>query len=124
MPSDYAIVLLAGGDPDLLLLRSAVLAAAGVWSVRVRNAEQAIQVLGLVPCDLAIICYTVHEADRKQMVSALKNGHARVKLLLLASGDDCSGTGFLSKVAKALRTPAPVPRARLEPSTPGSRMIR
>lgn len=107
MPSDYAIVLLAGVDPDLLLLRSAVLAAAGVWSLRVRNAEQAIQVLGLVPCDLAIICYTLDDADQQRLVSVLQSRYRGVRFLHVASGDDCSGTGFLRKVEEALGTPAP-----------------
>ena len=54
MSSEYPI-LLAGRDPDLLLLRSAMLASAGMWSVRVRNAAQVTQVLEFVHCDLAIL---------------------------------------------------------------------
>lgn len=124
MLPDYATVLLAGSDPDLLLLRSAVLAARGVWSLRVRNADQAIQVLGLVACDLVVICYTLDPADREQLVSALANRHTPVRFLQLAAGDDCSGTGFLRKVEEALGTSAPVPRAILEPPPAGLRMIR
>jgi len=124
MPSDYSTVLLAGGDPDLLLLRSAVLAAAGVWSLRVRNAEQAIQVLGLVPCELAIICYTLDEADRQQLTSALEGRNSGVRVLHLAAGDDCSGTGFLRKVQEALGLSAPVPHTIVEPPSAYSRMVR
>jgi hypothetical protein len=59
MPSDYPTVLLAGRDPDLLLLRSAMLASAGMWSVRVRNGVQAAQVLEFVDCGIAVLCYTL-----------------------------------------------------------------
>ncbi|HVP55092.1 MAG TPA: hypothetical protein VMU45_08865 [Candidatus Eisenbacteria bacterium] len=124
MPSDSATVLLAGNDPDLLLLRSAVLAAAGIWSLRVRNAEQAIQVLGLVPFDLVVICYTLDEEDQDMLISAVESWHASVKLLRLAAGDDCSGTGLLRKVEEALQSPAPVPHTILEPSHSHSRMLR
>jgi len=47
-----------GRDPDLLFLRSAVLASAGIWSLRVQNATQAMVALDKVSCDLAIVCYT------------------------------------------------------------------
>ena len=124
MLPDYATVLLAGSDPDLLLLRSAVLAARGVWSLRVHNADQAIQVLGLVPCDLAIICYTLDEADQERLTSALESTHSGVRMLHLAAGDDCSGTGFLRKVEEALGTSAQVPHAIVEPARAFSRMIR
>jgi len=66
MSSDYPTILLAGRDPGLLLLRSAVLASTGLWSVRVRNAVQASQVLEFVSCDLAVIGYTLEENEKKK----------------------------------------------------------
>ena len=73
MLPDSATVLLAGGDPDLLLLRSAMLATVGIWNLRARNANQAIQVLGFVPCELVILCYTLDGADQQQVIEAMQN---------------------------------------------------
>jgi len=46
----------AGADADLLVLRSAMLATVGIWSLRVRSVEHAIQVIGLVPFEMTILC--------------------------------------------------------------------
>ena len=58
MQPGHPVNLLVGRDPDLLFLRSAVLASAGIWSLRVQNATQAMVALDKVSCDLAIVCYT------------------------------------------------------------------
>ena len=124
MSSDYPTILLAGRDPDLLLLRSAMLASVGMWSVRVRNAEQATQALDFVDCDLAVLCYTLEENDHQELTDALCRRHKAVKVLQVAAGDDCCGTGFLRKVEEALSAPYRVPHSIPEPSDSGSRMIR
>ncbi len=124
MLPDSATVLLAGGDPDLLLLRSAMLAATGIWSLRVRNADQAIQVLGFVPCELVILCYTLDEADQQQVIKAVQDRGGSVKVLRVAPGDDCSGTGFLRKVEDAFETAASTPKPISEPPRSNSRMVR
>ena len=107
MQPEDQVILLIGSDPDVLFLRSAVLASAGIWSLRVRNAEQAIAVLGRVPCDLAIICYTVDDEDQQQLFGFLIRSRSATKLLWLVPGDDCSGTGFLNKVADAMQERPP-----------------
>jgi hypothetical protein len=124
MAPDYRTILLAGRDPDLLLLRSAMLASAGIWSVRVCNAAQAEQVLEFVDCDLAILCYTLDETERQELTNVLLAHQKTVKVLSVAAGDDCCGTGFLRKVDEALSRPAAVPHAILEPRDLRSRMIR
>jgi DNA-binding NtrC family response regulator len=124
MSPDYPTILLAGSDPDLLLLRSAMLASAGMWSVRVRNLAQAEQVLEFVDCDLAILCYTLDETEQQELTNVLLGRHKTVKVLSVATGDDCCGTGFLREVAEALHRPPAVSHAILEPSDSGSRMIR
>ncbi len=124
MLPDSATVLLAGSDPDLLLLRSAVLAAAGIWSLRVRTLDQAIQVIGLVPFDLAIVCYSWEAADREQLVQVLANHHISVQAICLAPGDDCSGTNLLRKVKDALATPALELAVIAESAIDSARMIR
>ena len=124
MSSDSATVLLAGADPDLLLLRSAVLAAAGVWSLRVRNAHQAIQVLGIVPFDLAIVCYTLDAAEQELLTAALQAHRSGVKLMQLAAGDDCSGTAFMRKVERALASPPTLPQGFAEHLDGIARMVR
>jgi hypothetical protein len=120
----YETALLAGGDPDLLLLRSAMLASVGIWSVRVRNASQALQILDMVPCDLAVICYTFDQADEERLLDALKHRHNNVKILHVAPGDDCSGSGFLRNVEEALDASSALTHAVLEPAQANSRMIR
>jgi DNA-binding response OmpR family regulator len=57
MRTEHPVILLVGSDPDILFLRSAVLASSGIWSLRVRNAEQAIEVMGDVAFDAIVICY-------------------------------------------------------------------
>jgi CheY-like chemotaxis protein len=124
MSFDYPTILLAGCDPDLLLLRSAMLASAGMWSVRVSNAAQATQVLQFVDCDLAILCYTLDESDQQELTSALLSRHNTLKVFHVAAGDDCCGSGFLRKVEEALSAPQCLPHAILEPPDASSRMIR
>ena len=102
MQPEHPVVLLVGSDTDALFLRSAVLVSAGIWSLRVHTAEQAIEVLGKVPCDLAAICYTLDEDNQQQLFSFLASSRLGIKLLWMVPGDDCSGTGFLRKVAAAL----------------------
>ena len=102
MSSDYPTILLAGRDPGLLLLRSAVLASTGLWSVRVRNAVQASQVLEFVSCDLAVIGYTLEENEKKRLTNALLGRHNATEVLQVAGGDDCCASGFLSKVEEPL----------------------
>ena len=124
MSSNYPTILLAGRDPDLLLLRSAMLAAAGMWSVRVRNAGQATQVLQFVDCDLAVLCYSLDEIDREQLTTALRARPKTVRVLEVAAGDDCCGAGFLRKVEEALAGFPSMAHAMVEPRHPNSRMIR
>jgi DNA-binding NtrC family response regulator len=102
MQSEHPVILLVGSDPDVLFLRSAVLASAGIWSLRVRNADQAIEVLGKVPCELAVICYMLDENNQQQLLNFLLSAQSGVKVLWMVPGDDCSGTGFLMKVEDAL----------------------
>jgi DNA-binding NtrC family response regulator len=124
MSSGYPTILLAGSDPDLLLLRSAMLASTGMWSVRVRNRAQAEQVLEFVNCDLAILCYTLDDTEHQELTNVLLGRHKTVKVLSVAAGDDCSRSGFLCKVGEALRRPLAVSKAILGPSDFCSRMIR
>ena len=102
-------VILIGSDPDISFLRSAVLASAGIWSLRVRNADQAIAVLGDVPFDMAVICYMLDQANQEQVLDFLVRAQSGIKVLWMVPGDDCSGTGFLMKIEDALdeRPPAP-----------------
>ena len=117
MQSEYPVILLVGSDPDVLSLRSAVLASAGIWSVRARNADQAIALLGKVACEVAVICYTLDDEDQMQLFSFLLSTHSEVKVLWLVPGDDCSGTGFLMKVEDALeeRPSIPIYRGSAQP---------
>ena len=124
MRSENQVILLVGSDPDVLFLRSAVLASAGVWSLRVRNADQAIEVLGRVACDLVVICYMLNKDDQHQLSRFLLIANSGLKVLWMVPGDDCSGTGFLMKVEDALDETAPLPPAILEPSPVYSRMVR
>ena len=115
MQPENPIVLLAGSDPDLLVLRSSVLAAAGIWSLRVRTADQAFQVVGMVPFDLAIICYTLDQADKHRLCAILAGQNSPIKVILVAPGDDCSGTNFLRRVEEALAGPYCEVRPNFEP---------
>jgi hypothetical protein len=124
MLPDGTIVLLAGSDPDLLMLRSAVLAAAGIWSMRVRTVDQAVQVAGFVPFDLAITCYTWDEDDQHRLAGVLAGQNLPVRMLHLTPGDDCSGTCFMRKVAGALAQSPREARAILEPWSARAGMIR
>ena len=124
MPPDGATVLLAGTDSDLLLLRSSMLAAAGIWSLRVRTVDQAVQVLALVPVEMAILCYTLEADDVKLLTALLQKRHPAIKRLQLAAGDDCSSTGFLRKVAEALQSPATDSQPTAEEAPPRPSMLR
>ncbi len=102
MPAEHPVVLLVGSDPDVLFLRSAVLASAGIWSLRVNNANQAIAVLSTVPCDLVLLCYTLDDENQQQLSDFMLSTHSDAKALWIDPGDDCSGTGFLMKVEDGL----------------------
>ena len=108
MQSEHPLIVLVGTDSDLLFLRSAVLASAGIWSMRLQTADQAVDVLERVPCDMAIICYTLDEKSQEHLLDFVFHTHSKVRLLWLVPGDDCSGTGFLLKVEEALEGPTPV----------------
>ena len=124
MLPENPIVLLAGSDPDLLVLRSSVLAAAGIWSLRVRNADQAFQVLGIVPFDLAVLCYTLDQADQQRLAGILDSQKSAMRVLHINPGDDCSATSFLRRVEQALaETPGQTPMI-VEPRLTQSRMLR
>ena len=118
------IVLLAGSDPDLLVLRSSVLAAAGIWSLRVRNADQAFQVLGIVPFDLAVLCYTLDQADQQRLAGILDSQKSAMRVLHINPGDDCSATSFLRRVEQALAEPSCPAPMNLESSPAQPGMIR
>jgi hypothetical protein len=109
MDTEHPIILLVGSDPDVLFLRSAVLASAGIWSLRVRNAEQAIAVLGKVPFNMAVICYMLDQENQQQLLNFLLSAHSGIKVLWMVPGDDCSGSGFLMKVEDALEDRPPAP---------------
>jgi DNA-binding NtrC family response regulator len=110
MRTEHPVILLVGSDPDLSFLRSAVLASSGIWSLRVRNAEQAIEVLGNVAFDAVVICYMLDEDNQQQLLDFLLRAQSGIKVLWMVPGDDCSGTGFLMKIEDALdeRPTAPI----------------
>ena len=110
MRTEHPVILLVGSDPDLSFLRSAVLASSGIWSLRVRNAEQAIEVLGNVAFDAVVICYMLDQENQQQLLEFLLRAQSGIKVLWMVPGDDCSGTGFLMKVEDALdeRPTAPI----------------
>ena len=117
MRSEDPVVLLVGSDPDVLSLRAAVLASAGIWSLRVRNADQAIALLEKVACDLVVVCYTLDDENQLQLFSFLLSTHSEAKVLWMVPGDDCSGSGFLMKVEDAFeeRRSMPVHRGSGQP---------
>jgi hypothetical protein len=100
--NDNAIVLLAGADPDLLVLRSAMLATVGIWSLRVRSVEHAIQVIDLVPFEMTILCYTWDAEDRQRLI-AIPGDKSGIATLQLSPGDDCSATYFFRGPVRPLR---------------------
>ena len=107
MPSEHPLILLVGSDPDVLFLRSAVLASCGIWSLRVQTADQAVELLARVACDLVIICYTLCDKEQHHLLDFLLRNHFGAKVLWMLPGDDCSGTGFLMKVEDALEVRPP-----------------
>ena len=109
MRTEHPVILLVGSDPDILFLRSAVLASSGIWSLRVRNAEQAIEVLGDVAFDAIVICYMLDQENQQQMLEFLLTAQSGIKALWMVPGDDCSGSGFLMKVEDALDEQPPAP---------------
>lgn len=109
MQSEHQVVLLVGSDPDLLFLRSSVLASAGIWSLRVRSADQAIEVLGNVPCDMVIICYSLDNENQQHLLDFLLSWQSSLKVIWMVPGDDCSATGFLVKVEEALDERSQIP---------------
>ena len=121
MLSEHQVILLVGSDPDILFLRSAVLASAGIWSLRVRSADQAIAVLRKVPCALAVICYMLDRENQRELLDFLLNTHSRTRTLWMVPGDDCSGTGFLMKVMDALDERDPIPIYGASQSAPSLR---
>jgi hypothetical protein len=118
--SEHPIVLLVGGDPDVLFLRATLLASAGIWSMRVRNADQSIELLSKVPCDLVVICCPLDQEKQQQLTGFLLSMQPGVKVLWMLPGDDCSGTDFLMKVEKALEERPPAPRDAEGPRLPAS----
>lgn len=102
MRSENPVILLVGSQPDVLSLRSAVLASAGIWSLRVNNADQAIAVLRKVPCDMAVICYTLDQKNQLQILNFLLAEKSGINVLWMVPSYDRSGTGFLMKVEAAL----------------------
>jgi hypothetical protein len=85
-----------------LFLRSAVLTAAGIWSMRVWNADQAAAVLSRVSCAALIVCHTLDEENRQAMLALSLSSRFACKSVWLDPGDDRSGTRFLTKVENAL----------------------
>jgi len=81
MQSEHPVILLVGSDPDILFLRSAVLASAGIWSIRTQNADQAIEVMGKIQCDLVVICDMLDEENQQQLLSFLFRTHSAVRVL-------------------------------------------
>ena len=120
MQSEHPIVLLVGGDPDVLFLRATLLASAGIWSMRVRNADQSIELLSKVPCDLVVICCPLDQENQQQLTGFLLSMQPGVKVLWMLLGDDCSGTDFLMKVEEALEERPPAPRDVEGPRLPAS----
>ena len=110
MRTEHPVILLVGSDAYLSFRRSAVLASSGIWSLRVRNAEQAIEVLGDVAFDAVVICYMLDQENQQQLLEFLLRAQSGIKVLWMVPGDDCSGTGFLMKVEDALdeRPTAPI----------------
>jgi DNA-binding NtrC family response regulator len=109
MQSEHPVVLLVGSDPDVLGLRSVVLASAGIWSLRVQNADQAIAVLTKVACELVIICYRLDQQNQQQLLNFLLSSQSGAKSLWMLPSDDGSGTRFLMKVEDALEERPPIP---------------
>lgn len=109
MQSEHPVILLVGSDPDILFLRSAVLASAGIWSIRTQNADQAIEVMGKIQCDLVVICDMLDEENQQQLLSFLFRTHSAVRVLWMVPGDDCSGSGFLMTVEDALEERLQIP---------------
>src|SRR5271157_3289155 len=105
MSPDNITALLTGSDPDLLILRSSVLATVGIWSLRVRTIDQARQVIGLVPFDLAILCYTWESAEQEELIELVTTHKFDIRVLQLGPGDDCSATNFLRKVRETITAP-------------------
>ena len=124
MLPENPIILLAGSDPDLLVLRSSVLAAAGIWSLRVRSADQAFQIVGLVPFDLVVLCYTLDQSDQQRLAATLDSQGSAMRVFHVAPGDDCSATSFLRKVEQALAEPSCPAPMNLESSPARPGMIR
>jgi DNA-binding NtrC family response regulator len=108
MPVETPVILLISSDPDALRLRSAVLTPAGISCLYVQNAEQAVEVLASVPCDLVIICYTLDEENQQQMLDFLNSSRCGVRVLWMVPEDDCYRTGFLKKVEDALGKIPPI----------------
>ena len=109
MQSQHQAILLVGNDPEILLLRSAVLASAGICSLRVGSADQAVELLRKIPCALAVICYTLDRENQQELLDFVLNTRSRTKILCMIPGDDCSGTGFLRRVTDALQERDPIP---------------
>lgn len=109
MQTEHSVILLVGSDPDILFLRSAAMASAGIWNLRARNADQAIEVLGNVSVAMVVICYLLDQANQQQPLSFLLRAYSGVKVLWMVPGDDCSVTGLLMKVEDTLGEPSTSP---------------
>ena len=96
-------ILSVGRDPDALNKRSAFLAAAGYAIVSVTEMPKAAEKIANEEFDLVILCNSLVEEDRRQLVNMILRHRPFMPLILIPEGSTDEETG--RRVAETLGEP-------------------
>lgn len=79
-------ILSVGSDPDALSRRSAFLAKAGYAIVSVTDMPKAAEKIANEEFDMAILCHSLVEEDRRQLINMIGRHRPFMPLILIPEG--------------------------------------
>ena len=96
------LILNASPDSELLNNRAKVLNNAGYYTSSARTPEEAAQHAASMNCDLALICYSFPNREKKALSDQLRKLSPDTTIVCLEQGSDENTTVFVSRIQEAL----------------------
>jgi|SRR5215510_8237861 len=98
------LILNASPNAELLNSRAKVLNDAGYYTSSARTPEEAAQYAASMNCDLALICYSFPNGEKKALSDRLRRVSPDTTIVCLEQGSDDNHGVFVSRIQEALKT--------------------